>query len=442
MKSFLEFYSQIKEDAMDAANPAMQAPQTPTMQNVRPALAMAKRLPTKPPAEVATKQAAQAPAGEKDETITNNNEKILKELLGSNYESFVTALGDNIKAPQFLRFLRAGLKDGKDAGDDKVNLAEISPKCSDLIPTQNEIDLGGSLGFPLKGESTETLTGYLKGGTHCPGKGCPNIVVCGKHIIDGHHRWSQLYCMNPNAQIKAINLIHPELNEDPTKALKVVQMSIGAKLGYIPTVSVSGTNLIGINENTLRKYISANISENAIEAFSLLQKSTNSKQEGNFEFILNYLKRLDEFEKDGILYPDYDDGRGGSGVEYQRPQTNNPSDEKMKRQRDAGFDPNARWHGYKKERNTTRKDKDANRKDKDANRKDINTRAIIEFAHKHIWKNVQQMNDRNPPISGASKRDFMPQTDPPANGWDSALKSGEVNWKQECLVLSGLIIRD
>jgi len=180
MKSFLEFYSQIKEDAMDAANPAMQAPQTPTMQNVRPAPAMAKRLPTKPPA------GQQQQAGQQDGNNPQQEDK-LKSMLGKNYESFVTALGENIKDPKFLSFLKAGLKDGKDTEDDVVDFAEITPKCSDLIPTQNEIDLAGSLGFPLKSESTETLTGYLNGGTHCPGENCPNIVVCGKHIIDGRN---------------------------------------------------------------------------------------------------------------------------------------------------------------------------------------------------------------------------------------------------------------
>ena len=57
-----------------------------------------------------------------------------------------------------------------------------------------------------------------------------------------------------------------------------------------------------------------------------MNKSANSSQpqtqEGNFEFILNYLKRLDEYEQDGKLYPDYDDGRGGSGVAKQPPQQN------------------------------------------------------------------------------------------------------------------------
>lgn len=425
MKSFLEFYSQIKEDAMDAANPAMQAPQAPTMQNVRPAPAMAKRLQPQPPAGQ-QQQAGQAPTGQQDGNDPEQEQK-LKSMLGSNYQSFVNALGANIKDPKFLNFLKAGLKDGKQSNDDKVNFAEISPKCSDLKPTQNEIDIDKSLSFPLKKTPAAVLTGYFKGGTHAPGG---KIITCGggKFIIDGHHRWSQLYCMNPNAQIEAIDLTD---FSDPEMGLKVTQIAIATKLGSIPVQSVSGTNLIGISEDTLRKYITGNISKNAIEAFSLLQKNTNSKQEGNFEFILNYLKRLDEYEKDGILYPDYDDGRGGSGVANQSPETSKPSDKRIDKY--GGVNPNAR-HGYKR-------DLDANEKDLNTNKEDLNTNAIIEFAHNHIWKNVQQMTANNAPVAPASKRDFMPQTDD-AKGWDDALKSGEVNWKQECLVLSGLIIRD
>ena len=138
--------------------------------------------------------------------------------------------------------------------------------------------------------------------------------------------------------------------------------------------------------------------QNAIAAFmDLMNKSTNSSQpqtqEGNFEFILNYLKRLDEYEQDGKLYPDYDDGRGGSGVANQAPQQN---------------------------------------------KQDVK---VIKFAQNYLWKNVQVMNANNKPINGASKRDFMPQTDKAA-GWDTNLKAGKVNWKQECLILSGLIMRD
>lgn len=405
-KSFCEFYSQIKEDIMDA-NTAMQAP---TVQNVRPAPVIGNRLAPQAPAAgqaPAGQQQQTAPAGQQQQTGNDpNEEEKLKAMLGKNYENFVVALGDNIKDPKFLNFLQSGLKDGKDKSDDVVSFAEISPKCSDLLPTQNEIDLAGSLGFPLKKESTETLTGYLNGGTHCPGKGCPNIIVCGKHIIDGHHRWSQLYCMNPNAQIKAINLIHPELNEkNPTNALKVVQMAIGAKLGYIPTVSVSGTNLIGISESILRDYIKKTISKEAINAFSLFQKENPNKQESNFDFILKYLKRYDEYlDQDGKI-ADYSSTGGNIDAADARA-------------------------------------KAAVRSGSNLGGQEYNDSFVIEFAHNHIWKNVQLMNARNKPISGASKRDFMPQTDPPATGWDKSLAAGEVNWKQECLILSGLLMRD
>ena len=416
MKSFLEFYSQIKEDAMDAANPAMQAPQAPTMQNVRPAPAMAKRLQPQPPAGQ-QQQAGQAPAGQVPKgQVPKGQEKDmadkLQAMLGKSYEEFVTLLGTTITTDdKFFEFLNAGLQDGKPAEDDVVEFAAITPKCSALHPTQNEIDLSNSLGYPLIKESKETLTSYFNGGTFSPG-GKP-IITCGggQFIIDGHHRWSQLYCMNPDAQINAIDLTQ---YSDATQALKIVQLAIAAKLKKVPVQVVSGTNLIGISENTLRKYISDNFSKNANEAFSLLQKSTNSKQEGNFEFILNYLKRLDEFEKDGTLYPDYDDGRGGSGVANEKPQKNKPSDNRMGNEKE--LDP------YKY-----------------ATEQDSNP--IIEFAREHIWKNVQQMNATNKPMPGASKRDFMPQTDD-ATGWKDDLEDGKINISQECLVLSGLIIRD
>jgi len=414
MKSFLEFYSQIKEDAMDAANPAMQAPQVPTMQNVRPAPAMAKRLQPQPPAGQ-KQQAGQAPAGEKDETITDNNEKILKELLGSNYQSFVTELGQNIKAPQFLKFLRAGLKDGKNANDDKVNFAKISPKCSDLSPTQNEIDIDKSLSFPLRQTSTTELTGYFSGGTFAPGG---PIITCGggKFIIDGHHRWSQLYCMNPNAQIEAIDLTD---FSDPEMALKVTQIAIATRLGEIPIEKVTGTNLIGIAENTLKDYIKETIGQEAINAFLILQKRDQNKQEGNFEFILNYLKRLDEYiDKYGKEQSDY----SGTGEI-------NQADEKSANKA-SKFQTGIK---DKDARNPSAVSQDYFRGDQ--------FDSVIEFAHNYIWKNVQAMNESSTPVAPASLRKFMPQTDD-AKGWDSALKAGEVNWKQECLVLSGLIIRD
>ena len=261
MKSFLEFYSQIKEDAMDAANPAMQAPQAPTMQNVRPAPAMAKRLQPQPPAGQ-QQQAGQAPTGQQDGNDPEQEQK-LKSMLGSNYQSFVNALGANIKDPKFLNFLKAGLKDGKQSNDDKVNFAEISPKCSDLKPTQNEIDIDKSLSFPLKKTPAAVLTGYFKGGTHAPGG---KIITCGggKFIIDGHHRWSEVYCLNPSAKILSLDLSDVT---DPFDALKYTQLGIAAVTGKTPISHGGGTNMLIACKKDIFKYISDNIKPDVVEVF-------------------------------------------------------------------------------------------------------------------------------------------------------------------------------
>ena len=274
--------------------------------------------------------------------------------MGKRYEEFVELLGENIKDEKFFNFLKAGLQDGVST-DDAVNFSEISIPCNQLKPTQNEIDIGKSLFFPLKKTPTEVLTSYFNGGTHEPGG---KIITCGngKFIIDGHHRWSQLYCMNPNAQINSVDMT---TFNDPVQALKVAQVAIAATNRDIPIESVKGTNLIGISKEELDDYIESNITDNAKKAFSELKSKTENQTslENHFQFIHNYLKKLNEFAED-------------------------PSREATQE---------------------------------------------VMFAKDYIWKNVQQMNTSNIPISGASKRDFMPQTDK-AQGWDQNLASGNVKW--------------
>lgn len=270
------------------------------------------------------------------------NTQKLEGLLGQNYEQFVTLLQKNITDPKFLAFLEAGKNDGKMLSDDQVNFSQITPTCTDLTPTQSEIDIDKSLSYPLMKASTADLLAYFKGGTFAPGG---PIVTCGggKYIIDGHHRWSQLFCMNPQAKIKAIDMTD---FTDPVLALKVVQLSIAATTKQIPSQTVQGQNLIGMAEATLKEWVASKISEQAKQAFAQISQ---------------------------------------------------------------GQDP-------------------------------------VAYAQAYIWKNVSRLN---PPISQASNRGFMPETDPEGN-FAANLQAGDVNWSQsenklnkgitlnEWLVLSGL----
>lgn len=249
----------------------------------------------------------------------------LKSLLGKNYEQFVKELQGNISDPKFLAFIKAGLQDGSSPQDDMVKFANINVPCINLIPTQNEIDVDKSIGYPLTRTDAQTIISYFNGGSFAPGG---PIVTCGggKYIIDGHHRWSQLYCMNPNAQIQAIDMT---ALSDPILALKVVQLSIASTQGKIVVQTVDKANMLKMSEQQIKDYIAANISENAKQAFSQVAQ---------------------------------------------------------------GQDP-------------------------------------IAYAQQYIWNNTMKMQQNNKPIGGASKRDFMPQTD--AGGqFAKELQKGTVNWTQ------------
>jgi hypothetical protein len=52
------------------------------------------------------------------------------------------------------------------------------------------------------------------------------LTANGKYILDGHHRWSQVYLFNPEAKIPAIDLKLPGLDE--MTLLKVIQSAIAA----------------------------------------------------------------------------------------------------------------------------------------------------------------------------------------------------------------------
>jgi hypothetical protein len=194
--------------------------------------------------------------------IFAQNEKtpLLKSLLKENYDVFVQKLGENIHDEKFLEAIKAG-----DKNIDKIDFdIDVVYTAKDLIPTQNEIDVDKSLLYPLSKEKAETLKRYLlatPNDVFSPGGVI--ITAGGKYIIDGHHRWSQLYMINPDAKIKAINI----KIDNPELALKITQLAIGAIAKKIPSSLVQGKNLLKMNQEELSTWIKQNVSNNAIQAF-------------------------------------------------------------------------------------------------------------------------------------------------------------------------------
>jgi hypothetical protein len=166
----------------------------------------------------------------------------------SNYEEFVAKLGTLASDKKVQAFIASGRTDG-DQTDDLLKAVSKAIKVTDLRPTQNEIDVNGSLKWPLT--KADSLANCL--GNNTVTIKAPIVTYNGEYIIDGHHRWSQLYAMNSRGVIDAIDLVGPKI--DPVDVLKIVQLAIAAELGKVPTQSVQGQNLLKADAKFVREYV-------------------------------------------------------------------------------------------------------------------------------------------------------------------------------------------
>ena len=118
----------------------------------------------------------------------------------------------------------------------------------DLFPTQNEVDISKSLAFPLKDKKFNSLLKYLTWTEGSPAVEFPQAIVTGgpdgKDLIDGHHRWSQVYAINPDVKIKVLRILSLD---DPINVLKNTQLCIAAASKAIQSETVKGSNILDPN---------------------------------------------------------------------------------------------------------------------------------------------------------------------------------------------------
>lgn len=262
-------------------------------------------------------------------TSSDTDEQTIKSKIIGDYETFVTYFKSIGSDQKVIRFLKGG------GPKDKFSQAKVSINVKDLHPTQSEIAVANSLEFPLK--DLTTFKKYLFNPNNIEIKG-PILTFNGTYIIDGHHRWSQLYCINSSATIVCIDLKSDEAT--PHDALKAAQMSILALTNKIPTVDVGGSpNLLAISEDGLKTYIETHISE-TVKKYGLSRDQQYSKNSRGVKIQAG-------------------PSAGGGMLEISQGQS------------------------------------------------DGNLIKIMDW----IWKNVSMMQQDNKPITNASKRDYMPQTD-------------------------------
>jgi len=158
--------------------------------------------------------------------------------------------------PKVQAILKAGLTDG-DPNDEKVNYSKITLPVLNLLPTQNQIGFNQSIKNVLT-DQYKSLASILDGNADVGG---PIVTYNSKYVIDGHHRWSQVYAANPKAKMEALN-IQGDLK--PTEVLKIVHASIAAKLGKVPASNPEGINILaGINMKQVQDAVDANLTPEA-----------------------------------------------------------------------------------------------------------------------------------------------------------------------------------
>ena len=134
--------------------------------------------------------------------VSPENEAMYNELVEKiqklSYPQAVKYMDQIVKDPKLRFILSLGF--GGPLADIDLQSKNMDIAVSELMPTQNEIDLDKSLQWILNGK--QDLRKFFKPSVTVV---APVVTFKKTFVIDGHHRWSQAFVCNPNVKIKAID---------------------------------------------------------------------------------------------------------------------------------------------------------------------------------------------------------------------------------------------
>jgi len=146
--------------------------------------------------------------------------------------------------------LNGGLNYDGASDDDVVKITEETRSVMDLSPTQNEIDFMKSTTFGLALKSS--LDGAM--GLWGPKQGGA-ISVAGNLVLDGHHRWSGCFALNPFGTIQVRNFEFPSGVDSDGQKLCALQLAVASKRSpgqKLPSASAGkGTNILGASKSSI-----------------------------------------------------------------------------------------------------------------------------------------------------------------------------------------------
>jgi len=152
----------------------------------------------------------------------NSFTKQIKDLKSSPYKEFVPKLIGLVKSEDFQSNM-GSLSPNENLGDEYGKFKMVNITADKLIPTQSQIGLKEVMSWL---ENTNSVAQIIVKGSAELFLNNRVLVANNKWIIDGHHRWSYVYMLNPKASIPCININIP--NKKPVEILKDIQISIAS----------------------------------------------------------------------------------------------------------------------------------------------------------------------------------------------------------------------
>ena len=166
-------------------------------------------------------------------------EEEFEDSISKDVPSFRADLAKAILDKDILNVIKKGIGDG-DENDDKLPYSKDSIRANKLAPTQNEIGFDQSVMGVITDEYN-SLQGIINGNPDLGPN--PIIIYDGKWIIDGHHRWSSAFAVNPQASLEVYN-IAKKPGFEPEDILKAVHTSIAVDRGKVPSSNPEGENIL------------------------------------------------------------------------------------------------------------------------------------------------------------------------------------------------------
>ena len=130
----------------------------------------------------------------------------------------------------------------------------------DLVPTQSQIGLKETFSWMSNPKSIDEI---IVGGQANLFENNRILIANNKWILDGHHRWSYVYTLNPDAVIPCININLP--GRKPAEILKDVQLAIATTYKDLYTKQVTiDMNLSRMEDKTILPSVMKILSEEEI----------------------------------------------------------------------------------------------------------------------------------------------------------------------------------